>query len=281
MSANLRLIWDNAVDRGTVTASHTSGSLVASNLKKDERAAMWRGTGTTETLLVEWTAAEIVDSVCLAWTNLTALATVQLKGYTLPADYPASPAFDVTFNPDDALPLGEFVWGIDPLAQSGASRARTAAQAQGWLAAPHALRKLEVIIADTTNSLGYVEASRLVAGVRSEMSHNPSYNAVRLAWIDRSKPVRAESGDLRLEVFTKYRQLQIQLDWMDVADRNAILRMVANGLGRGVWVSLMPEDADASNKQAYAFWGALMKDTEFNLPFFATYSAPLVFEEMG
>jgi len=165
--ANLRLIYDNAADRATLAASSTSGSLAAPNLQLNEKAAIWRSTATTATVTATWTTAEPVDSVALGWTNLTPLATVTVDLYNNEAD--TSPVSTTTVNPDTAFPLGEFVWGVDPLVMGGAQSARVATQAQVWMPTGASCKKVVITISDPTNPLGYVEASRLSIGMRYEM----------------------------------------------------------------------------------------------------------------
>lgn len=280
--SNIRFLYDNAADRATITASTTSGSLAAANLKADERAAVWRSTtnGAT-TLLLEWGAAENVGAVCMAWTNLTALATVQIKGFTVPADYPASPVFTESFSPDSALALGEFVFGVDPLAASGAQRARVASQVQCWLSATFSVRKLLITITDTTNILAYIEASRLATGPYITPVRNADQQGFSIGWVEQTKPQRAESRDLRVEALGRWRRLQVNLAILEPTSRNFILSMVANGLGRGVWASVFPDDAETSTKQLHGFWGAFVQDTMFGYPVFDNWSAPLIVEEMG
>ncbi len=280
MTSNVRFVYNNAADRATITASTTSGTLVAANLQADERAAVWRSTAnTSQTLLLEWDAAENISAVCMAWTNLTALATVQVKGFTVPADYPGSPVFTESFTPDSALALGEFVFGVDPLVESGAQRARVASQVQCWLSATFSVRKLLITIADTTNILAYIEASRLVTG--SYITSVRNANAFSIGWVEQTKPQRAESRDLRVESLGRWRRLQINLEWLEPTSRNAILGVVSAGLGIGVWVSVFPDDTETSTKQLHGFWAALVQDTTLGYPLFDTWSAPLVFEEMG
>lgn len=282
MTSNVRFVFNNAADRATIAASTTAGAMAAANMQEDERAAVWRSTANTaQTITLDWSTAEVIDSVCMAWTNLTALATVQIKGYTLPADYPASPSFDETFSPDSAFALGEFVWGIDPLAASGAQRARISAQVQCWLAASYLVRKLEIIITDTTNVLAYIEASRLVVGEKMSPTYTAEAQGFLVRWVDRSRPARAESGDLRVEPLGRFRRSKLPLEFLDTASRDAMLSMIAGGLGRGVWVSALPEDAEASNQQLCGFWAALVEDSEFTRPMADFWATSLVFEEMA
>lgn len=282
MTSNIRFVFDNAADRATITASTTSGSLVAANVQAEERAAVWRSTTNgASTLLLEWTAAENVGAVCMAWTNLTALATVNVKGFTVPADYPATPAFSEDFSPDSALALGEFVFGVDPLVQSGASRARISSQAQCWLSAEFSVRKLLITITDATNALAYIEVSRLVAGPYISPVANVDSEGFNIGWVEQTKPARAESRDLRTESLGRWRRMLVDLKKLEPTSRNLILGIVENGLGRGCWVSAYPDDTEASNKQLHGFWGSLVQDSTMGLWQQDIWSAPLIFEEMG
>ena len=54
--SNLRLIYDNATDRATsISASTTSGALVAANLQNDFKGQVHRSTGTSVSYTLTWT----------------------------------------------------------------------------------------------------------------------------------------------------------------------------------------------------------------------------------
>lgn len=275
--ANLRLIFDNAADRSTLTASSTSGTLAAANMLKNERSAIWRSTATTATLTAIWTTAEPVDSVALGWTNLTALATVTVKLYANADD--ATPISTTVVNPDSALPLGEFVWGVDPLVMGGAQAARVASQAQVWVATGVACKKVEIVIADPLNPLGYVEASRLAIGMRREMALNPRYGA-KLSLIDRSKVSRAESGDVRAEAQGIYRTLDLDFEYLESGDATLLMRLAAYGKSQAVFISLFPDTAD-TKQQAYAFFATRSGNHSAGYAMTNRWNNSLTFEEIA
>ena len=288
MANIVRFVFDNAADRVTsIVATSEAGDLVAENLLVDERESIWRSTSSSvaQTFLLSWDESENVSAVCFAWTNFSSLVSVQIKGYAQPGDYPegspSTASFDETFTPGDAAALGEFQWGYDPLAPSGSQLAHVESQAQCWLSSTYSVRKLEIIITDTLNDDAYLEVSRLVVGDYISPTENASQSGFTLRWAERSRPRRSESNNLRVEPLGRYRRAQLPLDRLDTDSRNEILGMVAQGLGRGVWVSSMPEDTNASNKELYGFWGALVQETDFSYPVFDTWAAPLIFEEMA
>jgi hypothetical protein len=62
--SNMRVVFDNAASRATLTASSTAGALAASNLQGDDKSNVWRAVGTAAYLALSWPTAE--DVGCLA-----------------------------------------------------------------------------------------------------------------------------------------------------------------------------------------------------------------------
>lgn len=263
MTTNVRFVFDNAADRtSSLTATSTAGSLVPANLQVDERAAVWRSTTlAAQDLDFRWAADETVDSGGGFWSNLTPAATVRMRGYTVEAG-DSGLVFDQTVSPDTGLNIGNVTF-------------------QNWLAAALNIRHVKITITDAGNPVGYIEISRICIGKRIEPIRNMFQQAFTLGWKEQSKPVRAESRDLRIEPLGRFRSMKLNLGLLEQASRDLIIDMVNNGLGRGVWVSAFPENSTPSTRQLYSFWAALVQDTDFGYPNFDTWSASLVFEEMG
>ncbi len=262
MTANVRFVFNNvAGDTSSLTATSSAGALLPANMQADERAAVWRSTSlAAQTLTFQWAAAQTVDSICLAWTNLTAAATVRCRGYT---NIGASGLqFDQTVSPNAGLSIDNVT-------------------VENWIAASAAIKELTILITDAANPDGYVEVSRACIGARIEPVKNAEQQGFSVGFREQTKPVRAESRDLRTEPGGRWRWLKLNLAWLEPASRDLILNMIANGLGAGVWVSAFPEDSSATTKQLHSFWGALVQEVDFGYPNFDTWSAPLVFEEMG
>lgn len=277
MAANLRLIWDNAADRATVTASSEAGSLVAANLQLDEKTKVWRATTDTATLTFISTTPEPVDSLGLAWTNLSPMATVRWQGWAQATDLAASTLFDTTVTPDAAdaalSPAGAIT--------NGAIRASMPQSVAIWLAAVYVVRKWVVTITDPGNPAGYVEASRAIVGTRWSPASNFSYG-LEVEIVDETQPQRTESGDDREELLPRYRSVQISLDWLEsAADRDALLQLATRGQGKGVFVSLYPTDADTSRVQQGQFYAGLAKTLGLRYPNLNRWQAPLVLAEKG
>ena len=261
--ANVRFVWDNvAGDTSSLTATSSAGDLLPANMQADERDAVWRSTSlAAQTIDFRWAADQSVDSICLAWTNLSAAATVQCKGYTVEAG-DSGQVFDETVSPDTGLTIGNVT-------------------VQNWIDAAYDIKHLKIVITDAANPDGYMEISRAVIGARISPVNNASYNGYQIEWVEQSEPVRAESRDLRVDPLGRFRRLQMRLDNLEPASRDNIIDMVANGLGRGVWVSTFPDSSSATTRQMNSFWGALVQKVPWSYPLLDVWDAPLVFEEMG
>ena len=82
---NLRIIYDNAADRATLTASTTAGTLDVTNLQNNRKGRPWRATGTTGRLGATWAAPERIGGVFLPFCNLSPTATMRVRVSNEPA----------------------------------------------------------------------------------------------------------------------------------------------------------------------------------------------------
>src|SRR5438874_12331165 len=102
---NIRVIYNNAADRATLTADTTAGSLAVTNLLSDIKSAVWRATKTSGTITATWTKAEPIGGVILPFCNLSSEALVRVRGYANVND--TTPLFDTgNIQACPSLPLG-------------------------------------------------------------------------------------------------------------------------------------------------------------------------------
>ncbi len=231
MSNKLRVVYNNAANRGTVTASSTAGTLVASNLLTDSKADTWRATGTSATITIVFTTAEIVNTIVTPFANYTSGVTFRVKYYTNAAD--ASPVYDSTAIAACApVPLGVWDWGSVPL---GVNAYSYGGASYGRLFTPtHTVKKIELIITDTGNPSGYIEASRLVVGSYWE-PNNDAELSPQWVPIETSTHTRNDASDLVTDIGTLNKKLQITLPVMDASDRNAMMNVLrGNGMSRPI-----------------------------------------------
>lgn len=276
MASQIRILNNNAADRATLSASTTAGSLVVTNLKTDYKAAVYRSTGTTTTITATWASNETIGVVVFPFCNLTATATIRVKLYTNTGD--ASPAYDSgnvlagASVPTDAWEWGSTPLGVNAYSYVGAAYGRC-------YTTPTVCRKMEVIIIDTANASGYIEAARLVCG----NYYNPENDAeidVNVEFPESSVSSRNDASDLITDIGTRTKKLSFNLNNMTVADRNKIMAIFkSNGVSRPMFVSLMANDAEITNEQHYQIYGKMSQSTAVGIAYWNAYTTSVEIEE--
>lgn len=277
--SNLRIVYDNAADRATLTASsQASASLAVANLKTDTKARVWRSVGTTAQLSVTWSNFETVAGVFLPFCNLTALATIRVRGYAEVAD--AVPLFDTGATP--ACPgqvMGLWDWGSKALG-SNAFAYGGGTYGRIWIPVPGAVKKILIDLADPDNPLGYIEASRLVCGGYWSPQYNASVGA-SITPVESSSHFRNSAGDLLTEAGTKHRAQTFDLSMMNATDRAMIWDIVrGNGMPKAMLFSLYPDHADSALEQSHQMYCKLTPAKAIVTPLSLRYSATIELEEI-
>lgn len=284
MESNIRIVWDNAADRAAIAASSEAGNLFASNLRTNLKSKVWRGSSPSEGLVLTWPDPEPVDVVVLAFNNMTAQATMRVRGYTQTiSPIPVFDTGDVECQPP--APLGAFGWG-GPFGENFYERGGASLFAYGygayavvWIPGGHAVRKLEILVNDPDNPDGYIEAGRLIVGPYWTPLHNFSFgHSVSFPELTQNK--RSEAGDLRGERGAKWRRIDFDLQYMDEEDRSMMLRMLRRaGLSQPLFISLFPENEDAAKEQSYQLFGKFADTARVSQPNFDIYATSLAVEE--
>jgi hypothetical protein len=275
---NLKVIYDNLVDYDstTITATNT-GTYVAANLKRDAKSQTWRSLSKPATLTVSFGSAKTISGVLLAFTNLTATATIRVNatGVTAGANPDAlgavlarpwtDTAWDSTFLPANS---SSYSYG-------GGSHARI------WFSSDVTCTGLIITIADTANSNSYLEASRLIVG----KSWSPKYNTefgIEVAVKDLSSQSRTESGDLITTRGVRYKTLNFNLNWLTYTDRTTFVNLLkTNGLSRPLAISLFPNNTnDWDAEGLYQIYGKLTDTAAVTHPMFTVYTSSVSIEEI-
>jgi hypothetical protein len=272
----LRILYDNAADRSSISAATTSGTLVATNLLTEGKSVVHRSTTTTMTLTLTWTLGESMSAVVFPWTNLTAGGTIRVRGYTNSGDPIGSPLFDtgtatackLVPSAPRGLPAGvnSFAYG------SGACAAAYFAAAT--------VRKLIIDLVDSGNAAGYIEAARMLCGAYWAPAQQPTVGA-KIVMMDRTTQERSDAGDLRRHRGTRAKKLSFALDFLKAADRNSLWDMLrGNGLTTPIFVSLLSGSSDATEEGIHEIYGAMSQASELSYQFYGASATSLEIEEM-
>jgi hypothetical protein len=272
----LRILYNNAADRSTISAATTSGTLAATNLLSEGKSIVHRSTTTTMTLTLTWTLGEAMSCVVLPWTNLTAGATIQVRGYTNSSDPIGSPLFDtgavtackLVPSAPRGLPAGvnSFAYG------SGACAASYFTQAT--------VRKLIIDLVDSGNAAGYIEAARLLCGAYWAPNQQPTVGA-KIAMMDRTTQERSDAGDLRAHRGTRAKKMSFALDFLKATDRNALWELLrGNGMTAPLFASLLTGSSDGTEEGIYQIYGRMSQASELSYQFYGASATSLEIEEM-
>ena len=266
---NLRVIADNLADSATLGGSAGTGNLVLANLKKDAKSLVWRVSGTTASITVTFATAQFVDCVVLAFTNLTASATMSVTGAgatvgataCVPAVYP---------KPYD--------WGTAP------NGANTFSYGGGNLArlyfAGGSTTSITIAISDPSNPDGYIEASRLIVGDYWEPTYNLDIGASS-GMVDSTSNSRTDAGDLVGDRGYRFRTMSLALSTLTAADRATLFKLFRNnGLSRGMFVSAYPASTDSELERDHQMYGKLTEMSQISLQFINMFAGTLALEEV-
>lgn len=279
--ANLRIVFDNALDRGTTpVASTTAGSLVAANLQNDFKSQVWRSTvPTATTLATTWTgAAETLSCVALPFSSLSPTATMQVQLYSDVA------GTTLLLNTGAVLCSGTATLGIWDfnLTPTGANGYSYGGGSYGciWFAQTANVRKIVVTLVDAGNALGYIEAARMVIGKHWSPTVNADFGA-QLSMVDNSKHSRNDGGDLVTVRASRHKKLTFSLATLSPTERlTAISILRGNGMVRPLYCSLMPETGDRDLEQSYQIYGRLAQISSISTPYFNNYATSMELEEL-
>lgn len=287
---NLRMVYDNAVQRATITASSEAGTLLASNLKTQRKSSVWRSVGITATLTATWASPELISMASLPFCNLSSAATIRVRGYTEVAD--TTPVFDTgTLLAVPPINFDQFDWGSEPLGVNAFSYA--GAGLHGVNGFPYGggsyatvwttltvVKKVVVDIDDPFSEDGYLEAAIFVAGKHWSSKYNPDYG-LQLLVQDSSKHERNDAGDLMTTRGTRNGKLTMNMGNMPPADRNQMLNIVkGNGMPKPIFVSVFPDADDTIQDQHYQMLCKLSTTSPLNHPSYNTYATSIDLEEV-
>ncbi len=275
--ANLRIIYDNAADRATISASSVAGAMLPVALQNDTKSDVWRSTSTSAALTLTWQTSEVVTAVALCYSNLTSQAMIRISGFTNAAD--TVPVFVSNYIfACPAAPFEQFGWGRAALGLNAYMYGGSIAQA--WLPTPLILQKLLIEVVDTSNLAEYIEVGRVIAGDYWSPERSAELGAT-ITIVDASKHYRTDAGDLLTDMATRHRKQNIAPAVMAGADRTRLWEILwGGGIARPVFFSLYPEARDTLLEQTHSMYCKLNVMPVMTTPFFNRFTAQLELEEV-
>ena len=250
---NLRIVHDNVADTSsTLTASTTSGTLVAQNMLNEYKTQVHRSTGTNVTYELTWTTAVTVGCVALPATNLSGDALIRVQLYSQSnftglledtGQIFATPGLDLDMW-DWSQPLN-----VNSFAYGGAAKTTV------WFTNQQLIKSCRIILTDINNSVGYIDCARLVIGNYWEPEHTLE-RGFEFGTVDMSTTSRADSGTLIADRGIVYESISFNFAILSDSDRSKLSQILRKlGTHRNFLLSAMPDDSSSAAKQDLIIYG--------------------------
>lgn len=229
--ANAALLYENLADVGAISASGAVASMPASLLLNPHIQKRWRCLGASAYFVCDLGASQAPDVIALLGLTLGASGTVRLRVSTDDATGAEGDSLDTGvltsssayFDPD----YGAFIYVGDA--------------AEG--------RYIRFDLADA--GAAYLEAGRLVAGVRTAFETNYSQASSR-GWQDPSRKTKTEGGQTLVQRRPKFRLFDFGFDF--VTQWASLVEVVDRRCGTTEDVMLI-ENPESDNLPRDCVWG--------------------------
>lgn len=274
---NLRIIYNNLADTSTISASSTSGSLVASNMLIEDKGTIHRSTGTSVTYTLTWATPQSIGGISLPATNLSATATITA---TLYSDVACTSVL-TSIGPVYACPgatLELWNWALplnaNAFAFGGASKSTV------WFANQQGnVKGLKITLVDSLNTFGQIDCARIVCGEYWEPRHTVQNGSLSIELADMSTTERADSGTLLASRSIVYDKLRFDMSYLEETDRQQFMRFVRlTGKSRNILITIFPDNTNSVLAQDTTIYGKIVAGLVQNQQFFGYYAMPLEIE---
>jgi len=233
MAENMIISTTNYVDASasTLTVDSESSTLPKENLQNLQIVRVFRtGAVTSLQIDVDFGSAKIVDLMAIINHNFTISATIRWR-LSNASDFSTSLYDSGTVDVWPALedfgssPWGIFTWGGKPLQEQADLYT---ANVFAILSSAVVARYMRIEISDSTNTDGYLEAGRLIAGPAYQPTINYA-NGVEFEFVDESRVTKSRGGQTFVDEVEKFRRLRFELVNLP---ENEIFGNVFNSLDR-------------------------------------------------
>ena len=148
------------------------------------------------------------------------------------------------------------------------------------LASPQIARYLRLDISDSTNSDGYLEAGRLIAGPAYQPTINYA-NGVEIEFVDDSRVTKSRGGQVFVDEVRKYRRITFDLIHLPESE---IFQNVFNAIDRVKGVSkdvlVIPQPSDSSTWLTQNIYGRVAEIGAIENTTLSRYSRTMTIEEI-
>ena len=269
----LRIVTNNVADSAALTVSNTAPGMGADKLKTDIKSQVCRVLANSALIVASWVDPKQVAAVVIPASNLNASSTIRVQVFSDQAGtilvwdsgvrY-AAPG-QLLINEDFTQPLNvnRFAFDFPPstavyLPQQEMARCV----------------KIQFDDADAT----FLDFSRLIIGPTISTYNLDIPYGQSDGVVDQSSNSRTASGDIKTDIGPKSKKLMFDLSFIGPEDRSAVKRVLENGIGKFMWVSLMAEDADPELERDKSIYGKLTRVADMQWANYASHTTQFELE---
>jgi len=272
--SNLKILNKNIFDDyATLIMSFggTASGFPLTNLTNDKKSKTWRSTNlTTPKITVTWSTAQTLSGVALAFTNLIAGSTFRVYLYN--ATSSGTLLYDsgaVSVSEGYSIPAGFASIGSASYAYGGGAHASV------FFNSVSAVRRMDIEFSSAGNPDGYIEISRIIAGVSVDPGRDAAQGAI-VSFIDNTTSERTSSGDLITDRGTISRAIDFSLLHLN-ADSRKILNDLFRYSGRSqpIFVSLSTAATISEGQLFSQIYGKIDQDLALEIPMLNKYNASM------
>jgi hypothetical protein len=246
--SSLRIIYDNYADVATITATSTAAGSLLSDVKNEYKAKAHRSVGTSQTYTLTWGSSKNIGGIGLPATNLSPTATIRVKLWNNTTELVDSGIIYAC--PGNTLEL----WNWSMPLNSNAFIYGGASKSAVWFSNQTSCNKVTIELVDTSNPVGYIDCSRIVAGPFWEPKYGAS-NGIEVTLNDASSITRADSGDLVADRGFLHDRLSFDFSLLEESDKLSLMQIMRKiGVSKNVFVSVYP-DNNSTMEQMYSIYG--------------------------
>ena len=276
--SNYRIVWENACDDATLSASPALvTTLPETNLQKQGRSSIARTTSTADQqILGNFATGAYIGSMILWRHNLSPDATIQLELFD-GANQTGTTVYDSgAVSPYSIVSFDDLIWGITPWEDSVFAQWGVYWSTLWFDTVPASSFRLT--LSDSTNSDGYMQASRLILGPVMSGIKNAAWGAT-FGWEEPTEQIRTAGGTVLSTTGTPTRVLNFTLEYLDDTERPKIMEMRRQvGLRKDFFISLFPETG-GSYERDHAMLGKFSNSDLITAPRFQEYNTKLQIRE--
>jgi hypothetical protein len=250
---NLRIIYDNEADSATIAASTTASGFSTSNMQNEHKTQVHRSTGTTVVYTLVWSSAVVVGAVALPATNLTGDSTIRVELFSdAGATVLLQDSGTISAAPGLVLDLWDWAEPLNANSFAYGGYAKTTVWFENQQGS---VLSCKITLTDTTNSAGYIDCAKIVAGSYWEPTHNLE-KGYEQGLVDTSVLSRTESGNLIADRGIIHEKVKFDFALLPESDRsqlNLILRRI--GTSQNFLISLLALDESNTAEQDLIIYG--------------------------